>query len=56
MPRIFEQGGLHFPAKAKRVIHLCMAGGPSHLESFDPKPELNRLNDKPFPESFTQGQ
>jgi len=56
MPRIFEQGGLHFPAKAKRVIHLCMAGGPSHLESFDPKPELNRLNGNPFPESFTKGQ
>ncbi|MFN9026739.1 MAG: DUF1501 domain-containing protein, partial [Akkermansiaceae bacterium] len=56
MPRIFEQGGLHFPAKAKRVIHLCMAGGPSHLESFDPKPELNKLNGKEFPESFTKGQ
>jgi hypothetical protein len=56
MPRIFEQGGLHFPAKAKRVIHLCMAGGPSHLESFDPKPELNRINGKEFPESFTKGQ
>src|SRR5213593_3385225 len=28
----------HFPMKARRVIHLCMAGGPSHLESFDFKP------------------
>src|SRR4051794_8389086 len=46
----------HFPIKAKRVIHLCMAGGPSHLESFDPKPELDRLNGQPFPESFTKGQ
>ena len=46
----------HFPIKAKRVIHLCMAGGPSHLESFDFKPELKRLNGKPFPESFTKGQ
>ena len=31
---------LHFPPKAKRVIHLCMAGGPSHLETLDHKPEL----------------
>jgi hypothetical protein len=46
----------HYPIKAKRVIHLCMAGGPSHLESFDFKPELLKLNGKPFPESFTKGQ
>src|SRR5437763_8242295 len=46
----------HFPIKARRVIHLCMAGGPSHLESFDFKPELKRLHGKPFPESFTKGQ
>ncbi|MEC8941227.1 MAG: DUF1501 domain-containing protein, partial [Verrucomicrobiota bacterium] len=47
---------LHFPAKAKRVIHLCMAGGPSHLETLDHKPELAKLNGKPMPESFTKGQ
>src|SRR5204863_5952454 len=47
---------LHFPQKAKRVIHLCMAGGPSHLETFDWKPKLKELNGKPFPESFTKGQ
>ena len=46
----------HFPVRARRVIHLYMAGGPSHLESFDYKPELKRLNGKPFPESFTRGQ
>ena len=46
----------HYPIKAKRVIHLCMAGGPSHLETFDPKPELKRLHGQPFPESFTKGQ
>jgi hypothetical protein len=46
----------HLPIKAKRIIHLCMAGGPSHLESFDPKPQLDELNGKPFPESFTKGQ
>jgi hypothetical protein len=46
----------HFPVRAKRIIHLCMAGGPSHLESFDYKPELKRINGQPFPESFTKGQ
>jgi len=46
----------HFPIKAKRVIHLCMAGGPSHLETFDWKPELKALDGKAFPESFTKGQ
>jgi hypothetical protein len=46
----------HFPPRAKRVIHLCMAGGPSHLESLDYKPELKRIDGQPFPESFTKGQ
>ncbi|MFV2069370.1 MAG: DUF1501 domain-containing protein [Pirellulales bacterium] len=46
----------HYPPRAKRVIHLCMAGGASHLETFDPKPELVRLHGKPMPESFTTGQ
>jgi hypothetical protein len=46
----------HFPVKTKRVIHLCMAGGPSHLESFDYKPKLKELHGKPFPDSFTKGQ
>lgn len=46
----------HFPIRAKRVIHLCMAGGPSHLETFDYKPELKRINGQPFPDSFTKGQ
>lgn len=46
----------HYPIKAKRVIYLCMAGGPSHLETFDWKPELKRLDGQPFPESFTKGQ
>ncbi|RYD42721.1 MAG: DUF1501 domain-containing protein [Verrucomicrobiaceae bacterium] len=56
IPYLQKQGGLHFPARAKRVVHLCMAGGPSHLESFDPKPRLDALNGQPFPESFTAGQ
>ena len=42
--------------KIKRVIHLCMAGGPSHLETFDYKPELAKLHKKPMPESYTKGQ
>ncbi|MFN3151609.1 DUF1501 domain-containing protein [Bremerella sp.] len=46
----------NFAPKAKRVIVLCQAGGPSHLETFDEKPELKRLNDQPMPESFTKGQ
>src|SRR5262245_13383607 len=47
---------LHVAAKAKRVIFLYMSGGPSHLETFDPKPELACLDGKPMPESFTRGQ
>ncbi|MDZ4819681.1 MAG: DUF1501 domain-containing protein [Planctomycetota bacterium] len=46
----------HFAAKAKRVIFLCMAGGPSHLETFDFKQKLIDLHDQPMPESFTKGQ
>src|SRR5689334_15215821 len=47
---------LHHAPKAKRVIFLYQAGGPSHLETFDYKPELGRLNGKGMPESFTKGQ
>lgn len=47
---------LHFPPKARRVIHLCMAGGPSHMESFDYKPRLKALDGQPFPDSLTKGQ
>jgi Protein of unknown function (DUF1501) len=47
---------LHFAPKAKRVIFLTMAGGPSHLESFDHKPKLAEMHGKPFPESLTKGQ
>ena len=42
--------------RAKRVIFLCMAGGPSHLETFDYKPKLAEMDGKPMPESFTSGQ
>lgn len=46
----------HFRPRAKHVIHLCMAGGPSHLETFDCKPKLRELHGQPMPESITQGQ
>ncbi|MGH9803180.1 MAG: DUF1501 domain-containing protein, partial [Blastocatellia bacterium] len=39
----------HFPAKAKRVIHLFMNGGPSHVDTFDPKPMLDKYDGKPLP-------
>src|SRR5688572_11678824 len=42
----------HHKAKAKSVIWLFMEGGPSHIDLFDPKPELDRLAGKPMPESF----
>jgi hypothetical protein len=48
--------GLHHPPKAKRVIFLVMAGGPSHLETFDYKSTLAKMHGKPMPESFTRGQ
>src|SRR5215475_1019876 len=42
----------HFAAKAKSVIFLFMEGGPSHLDTFDPKPKLEKLAGKPMPEKF----
>ena len=46
----------HFPPKAKRVIHLFMAGAPSQLDMFDYKPELAKLEGKPLPQSVIAGQ
>ena len=46
----------HFAPKAKRVIWLTMAGGPSHLETFDYKPKLAAMHGQPMPESITAGQ
>ena len=42
----------HFPARVRNVIFLFMSGGPSHVDLFDPKPELIRLAGQPIPESF----
>ena len=38
----------HFPARAKSIIFLYMDGGPSHVDTFDPKPRLTKENGKPF--------
>lgn len=46
----------HFPAKADSVIFLFMAGGPSHLELLEYKPELAKWDGKPTPESFLKGK
>jgi hypothetical protein len=41
----------HFPAKARRVVHLFMNGGPSHVDTFDPKPMLDAYHGRPLPSS-----
>jgi len=46
----------HFPPRCKRVIHLYMAGGASHLETLDYKPKLAELDGQPMPKSYTDGQ
>ena len=46
----------HFAAKAKSVIFLFMAGGPSHLETFDPKPLLNKLDGQKRPAEFGEAK
>ena len=45
----------HLAPKAKRIIYLYMAGGPSQFESFDDKPELRKRNGQPIPEELTKG-
>src|SRR5437899_5711481 len=46
----------HHLARAKRVIYIHLAGAPSHLETFDYKPELMKLDGKPCPDSFLKGK
>jgi hypothetical protein len=46
----------HHKPRAKRIIWLYQAGGPSHLETLDWKPKLREMNGKPMPESYTKGQ
>jgi len=40
----------HFPVKAKHVIHLFMNGGPSHVDTFDPKPEVQKRGGEKLPD------
>src|SRR5438552_3100312 len=46
----------HFPARAKNIIYLFMAGGPSQLELFDYKPKLVELHGQAIPQSFIEGK
>ena len=39
----------HFPARAKRIIFLLMSGGPSQVDTFDPKPAVDQLDGQPLP-------
>jgi hypothetical protein len=49
-------GPRHVRPRARRVVHLCMAGGPSHLETLDWKPKLREMHGQPMPESYWKGQ
>jgi hypothetical protein len=49
-------GGLHHPARAKRIVYLFQSGGPSQLETFDYKPLLNERNGEQLPDSVRKGQ
>ncbi len=49
-------GKPHFPPKAKRIIYLFMAGGPSQMELFDYKPSLDKFHQSELPESIRMGQ
>lgn len=57
---VARPGGLpslpHFAAKAERVIYLHMVGGPSQMDLYDYKPEMDKWYDKDLPESIRQGQ
>jgi hypothetical protein len=43
----------HFTGRAKRVVHFFLNGGPSQVDTFDPKPALEKFAGKPLPQSFT---
>ena len=56
MQNSLAERSCHWPAKAKSVIFLFMAGGPSHLETFDPKPLLNELHGHKRPAEFGEAK
>ena len=50
MPALAARGpGQHYPPRARRVVHICLCGGLSHLDSFDPKPGLVKHHGSPLP-------
>jgi len=51
-----QSGALHFPPRVKRVIYLFMAGAPSQIDLFDPKPALTRHDGQDVPEEFIKGE
>jgi len=53
--RTVRSAGSHFPARARNVIFLFMAGAPSQYDLFEPKPEMQRLHGQPVPPSFLAG-
>lgn len=55
-PDPFEARQPHHSAKARSIIYLFMAGGPSQLDLFDHKPRLNALSGQPIPDSFLEGK
>jgi len=46
----------HYAAKAKNIIFLFMAGGPSQVDLFDPKPKLNQYDNQPIPDELVKGE
>jgi hypothetical protein len=56
LDRSIAAGKTHFPPKAKHVIYLHMVGGPSQMDMFDYKPQMNKLFDKDLPDSVRMGQ
>ncbi len=56
LPGAGLESRIQIPPNCKRVIHLCMAGGPSHLETLDYKPKLAEMDGQPMPKSVTEGQ
>ena len=55
-PSLVAPHTLHHAPRAKRVIYLFQSGGPSHLETLDPKPRLRDMHGQPLPESVRAGQ
>ena len=53
---LFAGQGLNHPPKAKRIIFLFMAGGPSHLDMFDHKPVLTKHDGQPVPQEYIKGE